>query len=162
MTEYDQILSNSHYDAKEAEVILVQLLKLAEADGVFDESEKMMIRGLIKKHEFRYSHFDDILSDKNKELDFSVVRHPEHMILYMIMLAYCDGKLSDEEWIQIKEIAYIMAIDDNRLDQLHTIVRHKLYTTILGQLSMLKVQHEIKTRFLSEVKNCLSLSGRPI
>ena len=158
MNEYDQIIKKSHYDPKEAEVILIQLLKLAEADGIFDESEKMLIRGLIKKHSYSYSHIDELLPEKDKELDFSAVRHPEHMLLYMIMLAYCDGKLSEEEWIQIKETAYIMAIDDKRLEQLHIIVRQKLYSTLFNQLSTSKVKKEIKRQFLSEVKNCLSLS----
>ncbi|MGA1869489.1 MAG: hypothetical protein ACMUJM_13200 [bacterium] len=157
MTEYDSIIREiCRIDKEEAEVMLVQLLRLAHADGIFDDAEKNMIQRIMKKYNGS-QNFYEILTKSDDELDISLITHTEHMLLYMIMLAYIDGKLSHEEWLQIKETAESVQIDHNRLDELYLIVKRKLYNTMLRQIYSIDIESTIREKFLNNIKEYLNL-----
>ncbi|MGA1870081.1 MAG: hypothetical protein ACMUJM_16215 [bacterium] len=157
MTEYDQLLKTYRSDHEEIEETVAHLYKLAMADGVFDLVEKWMILDLIKRYAPHHTFHEGLFAQSRKKFNARVIHHPRHMLVYMIMLAYCDGKLSGEEWQQIQETAHILSMDDAYLDTLHSIVKHKIYNTILRQVYAIKINSNARARFLSDVREVFNL-----
>jgi uncharacterized tellurite resistance protein B-like protein len=158
MTTYDAIIKEiCCADKEEREVIFIQLLRLAKADGIFDDAEKNMILRLMRNYEPSQNYFYKLLASTDEEFDISVVNHTDHMLLYMIMLAYIDGMLSKEEWHQIKKTAESVKIDHNRLSELYLIVKRKLYNTMLRQIYSARMNNDMREKFLSDVREYLNL-----
>ena len=158
MTEYDQLLKTYCSDNEEIEETVLHLYKLAMADGVFDAVEKWIILDLIKRYAPHHTYNEGVFTKTGKEFNARVINHPKHMLIYMIMLAYCDGNLSGEEWQQIKETAHLFSINDTHLDSLHSIVKRKIYNTILRQVYAIKMKNNTRERFLSDVREVFDLS----
>ena len=158
ITYFDSILKKIVYFKKEeAEETFSQLIKLAKSDGVFDDAEKCIILDLINN--YKSHNFKGLLTKEiKKELNVKVVKHPAYLLLYMIILAYIDGHICQAEWNTIEKTAKLIKVGDKKLNKLHTIVKRKVFNTMVYHIYSTKIDKKTRIFFLLDITKYLNLS----
>lgn len=110
---------------KEQKIAFVQaFVRLASADGNFDDDEKAYIADLAKSYGLTEKDKDSVLKVKNdKELLKSVAKIKDRraaleLIKELCILAHADDSLSKEETVLIGEIGQAMGVELEKIEQI--------------------------------------------
>ncbi len=105
-------------------VFLKALIRLARADGNFDEDEKAFIREISLAYGVAAECFDEVLavaSDDELVDEVKKIKN-RHMAMYLIKemctLANSDGDLSDAEMLLIGRVGEAMGLELEKIQQI--------------------------------------------
>lgn len=106
--------------------------RLACADGVFDESEKLFIRNLAKSYEIPENKIDEILAASDDDAIMEEVKKIKNrrialeLIKELCILAHADDELTDDETLFIGRVGQAMGIELDKIEQISNWVIDKI------------------------------------
>ena len=112
----------------------------------------------IKQTAILSNNIEKVFIKNDKKFNWTIIENPENMLSDMIMLAYCDKKLSGDERLHLKEIATLFRINNNQFHRLHILSKQQLYNIILSQVHEIKIRDNIREKFLYDMRRTLDFS----
>jgi len=128
MEVYDEIMSLSD---KAKIAYMKAFVKLANADGKFDDNERKFIENMAKSYLLPKSCLPEIFSASDRSVVASVKniksrRAALELVRDLCFLAYSDNDFSDKEEVLIAKIGKAMGVSAEKLEEIRSWVLKKL------------------------------------
>ena len=111
---------------------LKAFVRLACADGYFDENEKRFVKNLAKTYEISENRLDDVLNCEDDDAIIEEVKKIKNrrvaleLIKELCVLAHADDVLTDEETLFIGRVGQAMGVDLDKIEQISNWVIDKI------------------------------------
>ena len=111
---------------------LKAFVRLACADGYFDENEKRFVKNLAKTYEISENRLDEVLSCGDDDTIIEEVKKIKNrrvaleLIKELCILAHADDVLTDEETLFIGRVGQAMGVELDKIEQISNWVIDKI------------------------------------
>lgn len=111
---------------------LKAFVRLACADGYFDENEKRFVKNLAKTYEISENRLDEVLNCEDDDAIIEDVKKIKNrrialeLIKELCVLAHADDVLTDEETLFIGRVGQAMNVELDKIEQISNWVIDKI------------------------------------
>ncbi len=111
---------------------LKAFVRLACADGYFDENEKRFVKNLAKTYEISENRLDEVLNCEDDDAIIEEVKKIKNrrvaleLIKELCVLAHADDVLTDEETLFIGRVGQAMGVELDKIEQISNWVIDKI------------------------------------
>ncbi len=111
---------------------LKAFVRLACADGYFDENEKRFVKNLAKTYEISENRLDEVLNCEDDDAIIEEVKKIKNrrialeLIKELCVLAHADDVLTDEETLFIGRVGQAMNVELDKIEQISNWVIDKI------------------------------------
>lgn len=111
---------------------LKAFVRLACADGYFDENEKRFVKNLAKTYEISENRLDEVLNCEDDDAIIEEVKKIKNrrvaleLIKELCVLAHADDVLTDEETLFIGRVGQAMDVELDKIEQISNWVIDKI------------------------------------
>ncbi len=111
---------------------LKAFVRLACADGYFDENEKRFVKNLAKTYEISENRLDEVLNCGDDDTIIEEVKKIKNrrvaleLIKELCILAHADDVLTDEETLFIGRVGQAMGVELDKIEQISNWVIDKI------------------------------------
>ncbi len=111
---------------------LKAFVRLACADGYFDENEKRFVKNLAKTYEISENRLDEVLNRGDDDTIIEEVKKIKNrrvaleLIKELCILAHADDVLTDEETLFIGRVGQAMGVELDKIEQISNWVIDKI------------------------------------
>lgn len=111
---------------------LKAFVRLACADGYFDENEKRFVKNLVKTYEISENRLGEVLNCEDDDAIIEEVKKIKNrrialeLIKELCVLAHADDVLTDEETLFIGRVGQAMGVELDKIEQISNWVIDKI------------------------------------